>query len=441
MKMHEKHYANRRKSVLKMIDEGVILIPAATYQIRSNDTEYPFRQNSNFYYLSGFEEDNALLLLQRSKKGIKQILFVQKKDRAKAVWTGKRLGVSGAKKRFLVDKVYAMDTLDKILSTVLRGVQNVYIDLYDRKEFFHHILGLCQALHHDRRVKVSPKCFLHVNSLIEQMRLIKSHDEIATIERALAITAVAHETAMKVAKEGMFEYELQAKIEEIFRANGARSDAYSTIVAGGNNANTLHYIANDSKLRQGDLVLIDAGCEYEMYASDITRTFPVSGTFSPAQKALYEMVLQVQLQVIAAIRPGIRRSKLQRLCEEKLCAGMIALGIIKGRLKTVLKNGTHKKYFPHGVGHWMGIDVHDQAPYNDEQGKELRLEPGMVLTIEPGLYIDKHDKSVPKRYRGIGIRIEDNIVVTATGHRNLSQHIAKSVAEIESLCVGVTPAR
>ncbi len=439
MSMDEACYAQRRKRLLDQIEEGVILIPAATHCMRSNDTEYPFRQNSHFYYLCGFEEDHALLVLQRSKKGTKQILFVQKKDRTKELWTGKRLGVSAAKKRFRVDAVYGIDNVDKVLSKRLQGVAHLYIDLYGNEKFLQHIHQLCATLHADRSVKVSPQNFLHVNGLIEKMRLIKSDAEIVRIEQALHITKEAHEKAMHAAQKGMMEYELQALIEQVFKTRGAKSDAYTTIVAGGNNANTLHYIANDSILNAGDLVLIDAGCEYQMYASDITRTFPVSGIFSPAQRALYEMVLQVQLEVINAIRPGIKRSKLQELCEVKLCKGMIALGILKGSCKTVRKKGKHKKYFPHGVGHWMGIDVHDQAPYYDDQGKELRLESGMVLTVEPGIYIDKNDKNVPKKYRGIGIRIEDNILVTKTGYRNLSKDIAKSVAEIEALCVGVTP--
>ncbi len=439
MKIDEAHFARRRKRLLEQIDEGVILIPAATYCIRSNDTEYPFRQNSHFYYLCGFEEEGALLWLQRTKKGTKQILFVQKKDAAQELWTGTRLGVPAAKKRFRVDAVYDMEKFDKLLLKRLQGVHHLYIDLYGNKKFLQHVHSLCATLHKDRSVRVSPQSFLHVNGLIERMRLIKSDAEIARIEEALRITKEAHEKVMQAARKGMMEYELQAIIEQVFTTRGAKSDAYTAIVASGNNANTLHYVANDAKLRHGDLVLIDAGCEYQMYASDITRTFPVSGTFSPPQKALYEMVLQVQTHVIKAIRPGIKRSKLQKLCETKLCEGMIALGILKGRCKTVLKKGEHKKYFPHGVGHWMGIDVHDQAPYYDEEGKELCLECGMVLTVEPGIYIDKNDKSVPKKYRGIGIRIEDNIVVTETGYRNLSKDIAKRVAEVEALCVGVTP--
>ncbi len=440
MSIDEAHYAKRRKRLLKQIKEGVMLIPAATQCMRSNDTEYPFRQNSHFYYLCGFDEDNALLLLQRSNKGTKQILFVQKRDRAKELWTGKRLGITAAKKRFRVDAVYDIEKLDEILFKRLNGVRHLYLDLYGNQEFLQRIHSVCATMHKDRSIKISPQHFLHVNHLIETMRLIKSKAEIAQIEQALRITKEAHERAMQIARKGMKEYELQALIEQIFRARGAQSDAYTTIVASGNNANTLHYITNDDTLHQDDLVLIDAGCEYHMYASDITRTFPVSGKFSPAQKALYEMVLQVQLDVIEAIRPGIKRSTLQTLCEEKLCEGMVALGILKGRCNTLLKKKRHKKYFPHGVGHWMGIDVHDQAPYYDEQGRELRLEPGMVLTIEPGIYIDKDDKSVPKKYRGIGIRIEDNIVVTNTGYRNLSNDIAKSVEQIEALCVGVAPA-
>jgi Xaa-Pro aminopeptidase len=433
--MEEKIYQQRRHSLMSEIEEGVIILPSAAYQVRSNDTEYPFRQNSNFYYLSGFEEDHSVLVLKRSKKKFSSMLFVHTKDKSKELWSGKRLGVKAAKKTFEIDAVYAVDDFEIIMKKKLQGVSNVYVDLFNDEPFLQKIRTLCAALYRERSVKISPQSFHHLNPMIERMRLIKSDAEIKKIKKALNITKKAHEGAMMQAKEGMREYELQAAIEYVFKKNGAYSDAYTTIVAGGNNANTLHYIKNSALLKADDLVLIDAGCEYEMYASDITRTFPVSGKFSQAQKALYEMVLAVQLNIIKAIKPGVKRSTLQKMCEKQLCEGMIGLGILKGKCKALMKQGAHKKYFPHGVGHWMGIDVHDQAPYSDKAGKELLLQSGMVLTIEPGIYIDEKDKTVAKCYRGIGIRIEDNILVTAQGAKNLSCHIAKSVEEVEALCL------
>ncbi len=434
MNIKEKEYKRRRKALLRKIQEGVILIPSALNQVRSNDTEYPYRQNSNFYYLSGFEEDNALLVLKKSSKGTKTMLFVQSNDKIKELWNGKRLGIKAAKKSFALDKVYDIEKFDEVIKNEFCGSNNVYVDLFENNEFSQKIRTICKTLNHNRTVKISPQNFLHVNPLIEKMRLIKSASEIKTIKKALSITKKAHDAAMRQAKNGLFEYELQGTIEHIFKSNGAQSDAYTTIVAGGNNANILHYIKNDCPLKKGNLVLIDAGCEYEMYASDITRTFPVAGKFSRPQKELYEMILRVQLNIIDAIKPGVKRSYLQKLCEKQLCQGMIELGILKGECKKLLKKGTHKKYFPHGVGHWMGIDVHDQCPYNSEKGNELVFKSNMVLTIEPGIYIDEKDKSVSKRYRGIGIRIEDNILVTKRGSQNLSKDIAKSVKEIEALC-------
>ncbi len=246
------------------------------------------------------------------------------------------------------------------------------------------------------------------------------------------ITQKAHHYAMSYAKELKLERVLQAEIECIFKKNGAYSDAYTSIVACANSANTLHYISNNKELVNNELLLIDAGCEYEYYASDITRTIPVNGKFTPTQKELYNMVLDVEKKIIKMVRPGTFRSLLQKRSEELLCKGLIDLGILKGDLKKLLKKKKHKKYYPHGIGHWMGIDVHDPCPYKDEKGKEIPFTAGMVMTIEPGIYIDKKDRSVPKRFRGIGIRIEDNILVTKSSYKNLSQEIVKEVDEIES---------
>jgi len=433
MIVKEKEYKQRRKKLLKQMSNGVAILSAASYKTRSNDTEYPFRQNSNFYYLSGFLEDHAILMLIRDKKKSKTVLFIQEKDKKIELWNGKRVGVKAAKKRFSVDRVYDIATFEQRAKKLLSRHHNLYVDLFNSEPFLHKLYNITKNLKDDRSIKVSPRNFYDIAPIIEKMRLRKSPAEVKTIEAALDITRKAHERAMKETRSASFEYELQAVIEHQFKKEGAYSDAYTTIVAGGNNANTLHYIKNDKSLKKGDLVLIDAGCEFEMYASDITRTFPVSGTFTPPQKALYEMILGVQEDIIAAVKPGVKRSALQKMCEEKLCDGLISLGILKGKRKKLMKADAHKKYFPHGVGHWMGIDVHDEVPYSDTKGKEIPLKSGMVLTIEPGIYIDEDDKNAPKEYRGIGIRIEDDILVTKEGYKNLSADILKSVSAIESL--------
>ena len=420
----ELEYKKRRDKLASSLSKNSIAILfAQSHKTRSNDTEYPFRQNSNFYYLTGFKEDNASLIILKKKKKIKTLLLVQKKDKTKELWSGKRLGEKEAKKRFLVDEVLPYDKLNDTLKESIQNKSTLY---YDFKLDYSKVKIL-------KRYSKDLRANKNIAKLIEKMRLIKSKAEIKLIKQALLITKEAHHKAMKLSSKLSFEYELQAEIEYIFKKNAAFSDAYTSIVACGNAANTLHYISNNQKLVNGRLILIDAGCEYNYYASDITRTIPISGKFSLAQKELYEMVLDVELSIIKMIRAGVKRSELQRKSEELLCKGMIALGILKGKVKKLIKKNAHKKYYPHGIGHWMGIDVHDECPYKDKKGKEIPFTNGMVMTIEPGIYIDEKDKSVPKKYRGIGVRIEDDILVTSTGYDNLSQDIAKSVEEIERI--------
>ena len=401
--------------------DSVALICSAKVQNRSNDTEFPYRQNSNFYYLTGFKEDNSALLIVKKKKSFQSYLFVQKKDKTLELWTGKRTGERRAKKLFRVDDVFTMDEYEKRVSQFLHKSRNLYFDFKvddNRIDFLKEKMKHL-PLHHN------------LASLIEKERLIKSVSEIALIKKALTITKEAHHKAMKVSRELKYEYELQAEIEYIFKKGGAYSDAYTSIVACGNSANTLHYIENSKNLVDGELILIDAGCEYDYYSSDITRTIPVNGKFSDAQKELYEMVLDVEKKVIEMIKPHIYRSDLHKASERLLCEGLVKLGILKGSVKKLLKKQKHKKYYPHGIGHWMGLDVHDEAPYKDEKGKELKLRSGMLMTIEPGIYIDKNDTSVPQKYRGIGIRIEDDILVTDIGYENLSKDIKKEISDIE----------
>ncbi len=418
----ELEYKARRDALgVKLSNNSVAVLFSAEPKSRSNDTEYPYRQNSSFYYVSGFKEDNSALIFVKTKKGLKTILFVQGKDKKAELWSGKRLGEKRAKEKFLVNEVYAMSKLQEKLKEFLTNKKSLY---YDFSLDYSKIKMLKRE---------SKEIFAHKNIalLIGEMRLIKSATEIELIKKAIKITKEAHHAAMRFDKKDKFEYQLQAEIEYVFKSNGAYSDAYTSIVAGGNSANTLHYVKNDKILKQGELILIDAGCEYEYYASDITRTIPVNGKFTKPQKELYNMVLGVQKKIIKMVKPHVKRSTLQARSEKLLTLGMIKLGILKGDYKKLIKKKKHKKYFPHGIGHWMGLDVHDEAPYKYHNDSEIPLSSGMVLTIEPAIYCDKNDKSIPKKYRGIGIRIEDNILVTSKNYENLSKNIAKSVAAIE----------
>ncbi|MBA1437565.1 MAG: aminopeptidase P N-terminal domain-containing protein [Epsilonproteobacteria bacterium] len=416
-------YQRRQKFAKKMADNSLAVFVSSKPKIRSNDTEYPYRQDSNFYYLTGFKEDNAALLFIKRNKKVKVVLFVEKKDPKMELWTGKRVGVKRAKKEFIVDAVQGSDTF---CDTVLQNSDGIKCLYYDLKVEDTRIQELQKQL--------SPKLLSYKDGakIAEAMRLIKSPAEIKLIKKALGITKKAHHRAMKLAQKLSYEYELQAEFEYIFTKKGAYSDAYTTIVASGDNANTLHYINNDKPLKSGEMILIDAGCEYEYYASDITRTIPKNGKFTKEQKELYEVVLDVQKKIINMMKPGVLRSDLQKESERLLCEAMVQLGILKGDVKKLLKKQKHKKYYPHGIGHYMGLDVHDQNPYKDKKGKEIPLQAGMVLTIEPGIYLPKDDKKIPKKYRGIGIRIEDNILVTKKGYKNLSSGIIKEVEDIEA---------
>ena len=409
----EKEYNKRRQELgKKLLNNSITILFSATSKIRSNDTEFPFRQNSNFYYLTGFKEENSSLVIIKKKNKIKTVLFLQKKDKQIELWNGERLGIDEAKKRFKVDKIFTIDKFDKKLSIYIENKKTIYYD------FTRTDTTLPKSIQNIDKHK-------NIAYYIGLMRLIKSEAEIDLIQKAIDITALAHHKVMKLDKRGKNEYELQAELEYIFKKNGAYNDAYTSIVASGNSANTLHYIKNNKSLRDNNLILIDAGCEYQYYASDITRTIPVNTTYTSVQKELYDMVLSVQLQIIAMIKPKVKRSSLQKKTIQLLTEGMIKLNILKGEKETLIKQESYKKYYPHGIGHWMGLDVHDESPYKYKNGKEIALQKGMVLTIEPAIYINSDDKDVPKKYRGIGIRIEDDILVTGDSYKNLSVKIKK----------------
>lgn len=416
------------------MQEGIALLPSGSMQTRSNDTEFPFRQESNFYYLTGFDEPDALLLLCKNSKTTKTVLFLRERDPEMEMWVGKRLGVSAACKALDVDEAYDIKILEEKLPELLEGHVNIYMDSFSDNAYLNTVKKVSKELFHARGIDVSPRNFIHLNTLLEKMRLIKEPYEIEQIRKALSITKKAHHASMAMVKTGMREYEIQAIIEYIFKKEGSAHDAYGTIVAGGNNANTLHYVENADFLKDGDMMLIDAGCEWNYYASDITRTTPVNGKFSTAQKALYEGILKAQLEIIGMIKPGASKQMLQERSEYLLTQVLVELGILKGKIEELLEKQEHKKYYPHGIGHWMGLDVHDTCPYKNEDGSEVLLEEGMVLTIEPAIYLPKDDMDVPKEYRGIGIRTEDDILVTSNGCENLSEGIAKTVEEVEAMC-------
>lgn len=414
----EEEYKLRRESLGKKLSKNSLAVLFATSnKTRSNDTQYPYRQDSNFYYLSGFKEDGSALIIIKEKKSIKTILFVQKKDKQKELWDGKRLGVKKAKKRFLIDEVYEYQEFESIFKKEIAKASTLYFDF---KVDYSKVKIL-------KRYAKNLSTHKNIAILISKMRLIKSDAEIELIKKAISITKEAHHRLMQMDKSQKYEYELQAELEYIFKKRGAYSDAYTSIVASANNANTLHYISNDKKLKDNTLILVDAGCEYQYYASDITRTIPVGKSFSDAQKEIYNLVLDTQMQIIQMVKPNVKRSDLQKKAIKLLTKGLVELKILKGDVKKLIKKEKYKKYYPHGIGHWLGLDVHDDAPYKDKNSKEIPLKEGMVLTIEPGIYIDKDDKKVPQCYRGIGVRIEDDILVTKDGYENLSKDILKLI--------------
>jgi len=425
-------YKQRRKAALKqMPSHSVLILFSATAKSVSNDTEYPFRQDSDFYYLSGFNEDNAAIVLIKSGNKQRVVMFVQPKDKMMELWTGKRAGIKKVKNDLSIKHVFSIKKLDEKLQKICQNKKAVYFDLFNKDKFI-YIHSIISQIKNNRSLKFYPRSFLDATEILHAMRRRKSAKEIALIKKAIEITKKAHHHAMSIKKKDIYEYELQAEFEYMFKKHGAMHDAYTTIVAGGNNANTLHYTSNKDLLKEGDLILIDAGCQYDMYASDITRTIPVSGRFTSAQKDVYSLILDAQKEIISIIKPGVKFSDLQTKARELLCSAMITLGILSGKVDDLIRKDKDKRYYPHSIGHYMGLDVHDTCPYKDKNGEELPFCEGVVLTIEPGLYLDANDISVPKKYRGIAIRIEDDILVTKNGYQNLSIGIKKEIKDIEA---------
>lgn len=432
--MQKSEFKNRRKRLLQQVGEGnIALLASAEMQTRNRDVDYPFRQDSDFFYLTGFNEPDALAVFAPGREQGEYLLFCNEFDEKKALWEGAHAGLEGAVNDYHADDAFPIDDLDDILPGLLEGKRKVFYPMGKDPELDHSLQDWLRQLRRQSRSGVTaPTEIVALDLLLHEMRLLKSTAELKLMRRAAEVSANAHIKAMQTAKAGLYEYQVEAELLYHFAQNGLRAVAYPSIVASGNNACTLHYTGNHSKLKDGDLLLIDAGAECDHYAADITRTFPVSGRFSEPQKALYELVLAAQVAALSKIKPGAIWIDFHDAAVEVLVNGLLELGLLKGRCKTIIKKEKYKPFYPHRTGHWLGMDVHDVGEYklNDEWRP---LQPGMVLTVEPGLYIPADCKEVDKKWRGIGIRIEDDVLVTKDGHEILTVQVPKTIAEIEAI--------
>ena len=427
-------FVQRRNKLLAQLDNNsVAIIPAAVEITRSRDTEFPFRQDSDFFYLTGFKEPDAVLVLSKDKQGEgKSTLFCRNKDKTAEIWHGRRVGYESAKSDYLFDETYPLSELDDELLQLVNGNLTLFYAQGTYSAFDDKVWALLNTLRGaPKKGYRAPEIIKDTRPLIHEMRLFKSDAEIAVMRKAGQISAAGHVRVMQFAKPGATEYQLEAELHHHYAMNGARYPAYGTIVGSGNNANILHYTENSDTLKAGDLVLIDSGCELGGYAADITRTFPVSGKFSEAQKVIYELVLKAQAAAFEHVKPGGTLVAANKAVMTVMTQGLIELGILSGELDTLVEKQACKAFYMHGLGHWLGLDVHDVGEYKLDEA-DRPFAPGMVLTIEPGLYFDE-DAQVPEQYKGIGIRIEDDLLVTENGHENLTQDVPKTVAEIEAL--------
>ncbi|MCL7713094.1 Xaa-Pro aminopeptidase [Stenotrophomonas mori] len=425
-------YAHRRRQLMEMAGEDAILVlPAAPERVRSHDTFHPYRQDSDFWYLCGFPEPEAVLVLIPGRRHGEAILFCRERDPEREAWDGPREGQEGAVARYGMDDAYPIEDLDEILPGLLEGRRRVYYHFGRDADFDLKLIGWVNRVRDQARHGAQPPHeFLELGHLLHEQRLFKSPAEIALMQQAADISVRAHRAAMRAARPGIHEYALQAELECEFRRHDAWP-AYNSIVGAGANACVLHYRANSCGSRAGDLVLIDAGAEYRGYASDITRTFPVDGRFSAEQRALHDLVLAAQAAALEQAQPGIAYEEGHLAAVEVLTEGLLRLGLLQGDLEENLIEGHYRRFYRHKTGHWLGLDVHDVGDYK-LAGESRLLEPGMVFTVEPGLYIAADERDVEPRWRGIGIRIEDDVLITADGHRVLTGALERSAEEIEA---------
>ena len=421
----------RRARLAQAMQGGVAVLPTAPERVRNRDTHYPYRYDSHFYYLSGFPEPEAVLVIVAGAQP-RSLLFCREKNEERETWDGFRFGPEAAQERFGFDEAHPIAALDAKLTELLADQRALHYPVGADAAWDARAIGWLNAVRAQARAGIgAPERVQDVRALVDEMRLVKDAHELGLMRRAAAISAVAHRRAMQAARPGRFEYELEAELLHEFRRSGAQFPAYWPIVASGANACVLHYVSNDAVLRDGDLVLIDAGCELAGYASDITRTFPVGKRFSPAQREVYELVLAAQAAAMQKVRAGAAWNDPHDAAVRVLAQGMLDLKLLSGGLDEVLEKETYKRFYMHRTGHWLGLDVHDPGDYK-RAGKWRALAPGMVLTVEPGLYIRAAD-DVPERLRGIGVRIEDDVLVTGDGCEVITAATPKSISDIEAL--------
>lgn len=416
----------------RMDPKAIAIIPSAREATRSNDTQYRFRQDSDFLYLTGFEEPEAIAVLAPTRDQ-KFTMFLRPRDPEREIWDGKRAGIEGAKSEYGADAALPIAEFGEKLEEILDGAPTLYYRLGVNPDLDETIIRQIARMRAINRKPIHPPTtIIDPATIVHEMRVLKSEAEIELMQRAADIAAQAHVEAMKAVRAGMKEYQVEALIEQIFRREGAAAPAYTSIVGAGTNATVLHYINNDGDLRDGELLLVDAGAEYKGYASDITRTYPINGKFTKAQREIYDLVLEAQKACVEMVRPGVTHDQLKQHSVEVLTAGMVRLGLLQGEPEELIKEEKYKQFYMHGLGHMLGIDVHDVGRYYFD--KESRaLEPGVVMTVEPGLYIAPDTKDIPEQYLGIGVRIEDDVLCTTNGPRVLTNKVPKDAGEIEAL--------
>ena len=431
------HKQNRKAFIEKMGRGGIAIFASAPPAKWNHDTEYLYRPDPNFYYLTGFEEPESICVIAPEHPKHQYILFVRPKNKQAEIWNGKRVGVRDARKRYGADKAYPIEEFDEKIGEYLQGAERLYYTLGSNEDVDTEILArFTRSVRSRVRSGKGIDTLVDPSPILSEMRLIKNEMELQRIRQATEITVAGHVAAMKAARPGLYEYQLESLVESTFRMNGAGGAAFPTIVASGGNATILHYTTNDCEIEDGKLVLIDAGAEYGRYCGDVTRTFPANGTFTKAQREVYQIVLDAHYAIIDGIRPGVSIDEPHQKSIELLTEGMLSLGLLTGKAQKLIKKDKYRQFYMYRIGHMLGLDVHDVNCIHEANGDFKTFQPGMVITIEPGLYVADDTKDVPSKYLGIGVRIEDDILVTESGNENLTSGVPKEIDEIEALIGG-----
>lgn len=434
MHISRQEYARRRKALMAQMEpNSIAVLPAAPMRVRNRDVEYQYRQDSDFQYLTGFPEPEAVAVLIPGREHGEYVLFCREKDKERELWDGYRAGQDGAASEYGADDAFPIADVDDILPGLIEGRERVYYAMGANVDFDRRLTNWINVIRSKARLGATPPNeFVALDHLLHDMRLYKSAAEVKVMREAAQISAKAHMRAMQACRPGMWEYQLEAELQHTFMRHGSRYAAYSSIVAAGRNGCILHYTENNTQIRDGDLILIDAGCELDCYASDITRTFPASGRFSAEQRAIYDIVLEAQAAAFEVIAPGRNWNEAHEATVRVITEGLVELGLLQGDVEELIANESYKRFYMHRAGHWLGMDVHDVGDYR-VGGAWRELEPGMVMTVEPGIYIAPDDETVARKWRGIGIRIEDDVLVTKTGCEVLSADVPKDADAIEAL--------